>query len=119
MATSIEMFAGDTKKITVTVKNNSGTIVNLNGLENAKLQAIEVPTGRAKKNTLPKIIKEMGDGSVNVSNAANGEIVFTINPDDTRNLVGNYYYEIEITDSYSNVLTVATGTLVIKESIIS
>lgn len=121
MATQIEMFAGDTKRIVVVVKDDTGAIVNLVGPSNIKFQMVEAPSGRPKYRTSPVVVKDISSNStgIDVSQLISGIITVTLFPVDTRLLKGQYYYELEYTDEDGDVSTVVNGILSVKESIIA
>lgn len=64
------------------------------------------------------ITKTVGDG-ITVTDAAAGEIQLTLDPADTADLKGAYYYEIEVTLGSGQVHTTTTGTLTINRDLIT
>jgi hypothetical protein len=64
----------------------------------------------------PVVEKTLADG-ITIVDTANGEIAVHIDGADTEGIGerdgGDYYYEIEVTDSTGDVATVTTGTWVI------
>lgn len=56
-------------------------------------------------------------GVVIDSDPSTGVVRVNIDPDDTEDLVGKFYQELEVVDSTNNPVVVATGTLTIKRNV--
>jgi hypothetical protein len=121
MATNIEMFAGDTKRIIVTVKDGDGDILNLTNPLAIKFQMVQAPQGRANYSATPVVWKDIdsnGEG-IDTDDLISGIIRVTLFPSDTKYLKGQYYYELEYTDQEGAVSTVVNGIINIRESIVA
>lgn len=99
---NFEMYAGDTKTVTVTVSG-----VDLTGA------SVKWAAKKSIYNVEPDIYKETADG---LMIAASDSFVIALAPEDTAALVGSYYHEAEVTDAAGNVSTVMTGTVKIERS---
>jgi hypothetical protein len=107
-----EMHQGDTKQITITIVDENGTPKNLTG-STKKWEAY------IKDQTTAVIAKTDGDISLVTVNGTNDSLRFTIDPVDTAGLLGLYAFEAEVVDASSNVSTVARGTMMIRNQLIS
>lgn len=117
MPNNIEMHAGNTKRIIVQVKDDEGEPINVSTLMACQFKAVEAPMGRAKYNSAVKILKTIdSNGSIDIS-SGDGVIVVTLDPEDTAALVGQYYFELKLTEANGDVSTVVSGLLTIKASI--
>lgn len=96
----MNLYAGDTKIIEVTVTENNSP-VDL--------------TGASIKFGFDTVLKEVGSG-ITITDAVNGIFEVKLDPKDTQDLSGLKYYECEVTDNVGNVSTVLNGTLVITKS---
>lgn len=105
------MHSGDTKKISLVVKDESGSVVNTTGL----LKAQFVIKNYANS-TSALITKSLGSGITNSAPSA-GQLIVTIDATSSATLAaGEYYHETRIKDVNSNVGTITIGTLVVKSS---
>src|SRR5262245_56542261 len=99
MACDFEMFAGDSKTLRVTVKDDAGQPVDLANAE------IRFEMARYA-GSAPLVVKSLGDGITIIDQSA-GRFDVALLPADTEELRGCYYYEAELTnlDIVSTVLT--------------
>ena len=105
------MHAGDTKVISLTVKDANGSVVNLTGL----LKAQFVVKNYANSTT-ELVTKTLGSGITNGSPSL-GILEITIDATSSASLnAGEYYHETRIKDTDSNIGTVTTGTLTVKSA---
>jgi len=105
------MHTGDTKILSLIVKDENGSIVNLTGLQKAQLVVKNYP-----KSSTNLIIKTLGSGITN-SSPSTGELLITIDSASSSGLSsGDYYYETRIKDTNGYVGTITTGTLTVKEA---
>lgn len=113
MQQDFEMFAGDTKKINLTVRYDNGTVVDLSG------GVIRWVLKRNVNSTQPVTLKtSLSDApGIVMTDPVNGKCQITLAAADTKNLTpGEYYHEAEVTDFQDNVSTVFTGTVTIQAS---
>jgi hypothetical protein len=105
---SFEVYIGDTKAVTVTVKDEDADILNLTGY------------------TCNWVMYD-GDGDIvltktlstglSVPTPSNGQVVILLEPEDTEDLEPDtYYHELEITSSDGDVSTVTTGYVKVSNS---
>ena len=115
---NIEMFAGNTKRIIVLVKDDAGENVDISDALACTFKAVEAPMGRAKYNSVVKITKVLDDsnGGVNI-NPTDSIITITLEPSDTAALKGQYFFELKLTEANGDVSTIVNGLLTVKESI--
>lgn len=99
-------------QITCTLTRADGTAVNLTGAT-VKFSVVDSYTFAVK------FSKTTASG-INVTNAAGGIFVVTIDKEDIDDLLGGYLYEVVVTDSDGNVGTMTdenndAGTLIIRK----
>ncbi|WP_337102340.1 hypothetical protein [Paenibacillus sp. YIM B09110] len=99
---NFEMFAGDTKSVTVTVAG-----VDLTG------STVKWAAKKSIYNAEPDVYKDTTDG---ITLADEGKFVIALEPEDTAALSGTYYHEAEVTDATGNVSTVLSGKITINLS---
>lgn len=105
----VEMYAGDTKQLLVSVTTPTGGVVDLTG---ATIKYVAV------RGTAPVIQKSTTSGNIMVTDAVNGKYTIKLDPADTNALLGKYPHESEVTDALGNVSTVLKGTLKVLQSYI-
>lgn len=113
--TDFIMYQGDSKVLSVTVADEDGVVVAVDGMT-IRWQASPVVTGGFEPTaTLKKDNDALGGvGTV----TEEGVFEVTIDPQDTENLSGLYYHEAELTDGAGAVSTVLTGRMTIKPVLI-
>ncbi len=107
--TNLEMFAGDTRVLHVTVLDQDSAVVDITGA------TVNFMVSK-RRTTSPLFTKTVGSGVV-ISDGPNGEMDITLDPADTTSLKGAHYFECEVTDVSSRKTTVLYGTLSILRSI--
>ena len=103
-AQNFEMHSGDTKEITITVTDASGSSVALGG------STIVWGLYTAPGASTATVTKTTASGAIAISG---NTCTFTLAPADTAGLTGKYYHELEVTDSSSVVETTTTGWITI------
>tara|TARA_Y100000296_G_C4976402_1_gene158452 strand:+ start:25 stop:381 length:357 start_codon:yes stop_codon:yes gene_type:complete len=105
------MHSGDSKTLSLIVKDEDGIVVNLTGLQKAQLSVKNYPNS-----TSALISKTLGSGVTN-NTPSTGELLVSIDSVSSGTLSsGDYYYEVRIKDTNGNIGTVTTGTITIKEA---
>ncbi|WP_141500961.1 hypothetical protein [Paenibacillus luteus] len=99
---NFEMFAGESKSVTVTVAD-----VDLTGA------TVKWAAKKSIYNTEHDVYKDTESGVVITEP---NKFVITLVPADTAALSGGYYHEAVLTDASGNVSTVLTGKLTINLS---
>ncbi|OME86914.1 hypothetical protein BK120_08300 [Paenibacillus sp. FSL A5-0031] len=99
---NFEMFAGDTKNVTVTV-----TGVDLTGA------SVKWAMKKSIYNAEPDVYKDTLTG---VTITAPDKFVIAFKPADTAALSGGFYHEAEVTDASGNVSTLLSGTITVNRS---
>jgi hypothetical protein len=110
---NFEMYAGESKVLTVTVKDEAAALIDLTGV------SIEWIVKRFEDDVTGLITKTVGHG-ITLSNQVTdkGEFTITLAPADTESLGGaSYYHEAEVTDVGGNVSTVTRGIMTVKKSL--
>lgn len=102
---NFSMYAGDTKTLTVTVKDADGDAVAITSATIA-WQALE-SIGEDIA-----ISKSTASG-IAITSASGGIFTVSIVAGDTSFMSGDYYHEAQITFSDSSVMTVLTGTMTV------
>jgi len=108
----VELWAGDTKQLVVTVTDDAGDPKDLTG---ATVRWIL--QGRPADSS-PLLDKDNdAKGGVTIVDAAGGVFRVDLSPEDTEELSPRtYYHEAEVTDASGNISTVLIGSLVIHRS---
>jgi hypothetical protein len=100
---NFEMFCGDTREIVVTVRDASGSAIDLTG-------ATVLWTLSRSDRCDAEVSKSSPSEGIVLTSAASGQFTITLDADDTEDLdPGDYYHEAEVTDSSGRVSTVLTG----------
>lgn len=113
--TDFEMFAGNSKLIEVTVRDDDGIAVPIDG-------ALEIVWRLAasswKSATPPTAIltKRLSHG-ITIANADGGIFTVEIDPVDTDELAGSFYHEASVTLADNSFETVLTGKAKIKKDL--
>lgn len=106
MATgNFSLYQGDDHTLTVTVKDTSGSVVDISG-STIKWQA-------ARKTGGTSVISYTTSDNISITDGSNGEFQVTIDASDTESLRGLYYHEAEVTFSDSTISTVLTGWMTV------
>lgn len=105
------MYAGDTKALVVTVKDETGTVVDLTDA------TIVWSLAKSPRSTV-LVSKQAGAGIVIETPASAGILTITMDAEDTADLEGRHYHEVEITDQQDRVSTVFTGHINIRPDLI-
>jgi len=113
---NFELYAGESKVLTVTVKDAAGALIDLTGstIEWIVKRAEDDAAGLITKTTVPIT------GGITLSNQTTnkGEFTITLLPADTLSLGGaSYYHEAEVTDAATNVSTVTRGVVTVKKAL--
>lgn len=114
---NVDVFSGNTKRIIVTVKDASGTVVNVSSLSAANFAIAEAPAGRSDYVPTPIFTKTLLDG-IAITDGLNGILTVTLSPADTEGLEGDYIYEMELVESTGDVSTILSDVLQIRPTII-
>ena len=110
---SFEMHQGDTKRLSVAVKDPDGNAVSLVGA-----QSIKWWVARKVTSTTRLLQKTVGTG-ITVTNAAGGLLTIAIDPADTVSVSGDYYHELEVIDSAGDIGTVLRGTMTVVRALVT
>ena len=102
------MYAGNTRILNFTVKNEEGTEVDIDDAE-AAIYAMFNPSTEDEVMRL-----ELGDGIT----LAGAIVTVTIPATETALVPGEYVFELELTDASSYVHTLAQGAATVKEKFI-
>lgn len=97
---NFNIYAGNTKKIIVTVKDDNDVALNL--------------TNSSIKWGYSDVLKTTSSG-ISLSNPTGGEFTITLNPTDTQNKNGTFTHSCELTDAIGNVTTILIGSITIKK----
>tara|TARA_Y100000310_G_scaffold324209_1_gene385811 strand:- start:329 stop:673 length:345 start_codon:yes stop_codon:yes gene_type:complete len=100
--THLSMVRGDSKLFKVTVKDATGTVVNILGY-GASFTVRDNPL-----DTTSVISKTFGSG-ITFTDASNGIMQIELSNTDTEVDVGKYTYDIEVVDLLSRHITVLKG----------
>jgi len=115
-----EMWAGNKRvlRYTITDEDTSGSPAkDLTGYT-AKWAISRFSADGSTFNTAPVLEKSSGSG-ITITDAANGILEVTIDTGDTSALSGVFYMELELFDSSSNPVVVATGKMTIIRNVVN
>ena len=98
---NFSMFAGDTKVLVVSVVDVTGQPVDITGT------LIRWQLAKSVRDAAALIEKSVDDG-IEITDLPGGLFTVTLNPADTLQLTGTYYYEGEIDDG-GVISTVVSG----------
>jgi len=105
------MHIGDTKVISLTVKDTDGDVVNTTGLLKAQFVIKSYPNS-----TTALVTKTLGSGITNATPAL-GLLAITVDATSSATLSpGEYYHETRIKDANSNIGTITTGTITVTSA---
>lgn len=100
-----ERFRGDTDPIRITIRDDSGAVVPLT------TEAFQLSVSSTENPTVaPDILTVAGT----ITDAPNGKVSFAI---DGTQSIGNYFYDIQMTNTDSTIKTIAKNTFLIKQDI--
>jgi len=106
---NFSMHSGDSKSLSVSITNAAGTPVDVS------TAAAIVWTLAASPTSAALVTKGLGDG-VTVSTST---VTVALDPEDTDDLAGLYYQEMQVTDGSGNVSTVLSGHVLIEGDLVS
>jgi carbamoylphosphate synthase small subunit len=107
---NFEMVSGDTKDIVVTVLDESDQVV--------PITAASVVFTLSKNQFSAALVTKTTAAGIVISNGPGGELTITLDTADTESLIGEHYYEVELTDVSNRVSTVAVGCIDIRKNVI-
>jgi hypothetical protein len=107
------MHQGDTKRLHISVQDPDGQPISLVAVESIKWWVAKKVTS-----TTRLLEKTIGSG-ITVTNAAGGQLTVEIDPEDTDDVVGDYYHEMEIIDSAGDIGTVLRGTMTVARALVT
>lgn len=90
----IVIYQGDALTINVTIKDTLGVVLNL-----TPFNEIYFTIRRELEDTVNILQKKLSLAEIVVVNAAKGQIRIVLLNEDTKTLLGKYYYEIAIEDT--------------------
>ena len=109
---NFEMHSGDTKDIVVNVLDEQDQAV--------PIVAADVVFILSKNEFSTALVtKTTGGGGIVITNGPGGVLTITLDSADTEPLVGEHYYEVELTDVASRVNTIAVGSIDIRPNVIT
>jgi len=112
---NFSMHQGDTKRLSVAVKDPAGVAISL-----VAAQSIKWWVARKVTSTTRLLEKsDETDEGITVTNAAGGLLTIEIDPDDTKTVSGDYYHELEVIDSAGDIGTVLRGTMTIVRALVT
>ena len=104
---NMTMYRGDTKKLVVTVTDESGAYPDISGSDFNWVVYKRTPGNI--------VLSKVTPSGISIINPL-GVIEITLDPEDTENLLGLYLHECEITDTLGNISTIFTGSFTVIDS---
>ena len=108
-----EMHQGDTKRLRVTVVDETGAAKSLVGAQNIRWWVAR------KVTSTTKLIQKSTTGGIVVNDASGGILTIEIDPADTQAVSGEYYHELEVVDAADDVGTVLRGTMTVVRALVA
>jgi hypothetical protein len=109
------LYQGDTKRLHFSLKRDDGTALELTGAT-LRWQASKLKATGVFSST-PVLQKTETDG-IQIDDETGGLVTVVLEPEDTVNLSGLFYHELEAIDASGDVATVFTGEFEIKKALI-
>lgn len=106
--------AGDTMPVYVTVTDQFDGVMPLHNVT-AIWQASKGTPGRFSPTP---VLTKSSEAGITITNASAGELLIDLQPADTVGLSGDYYHELQLTDSEGAVSTVLRGTMTIIKQLV-
>jgi hypothetical protein len=113
MASDFEMFAGDTREIVFTVKDQDGIAVNLTSA--VVLWKMAQSSWKIDLDAVVVVSKTSGAGQITLGN---GTFTVHLMSPDTVDLEGSYYHEAQITLADGTIGTPVTGKIKVRPNLI-
>jgi hypothetical protein len=107
---NFEMHSGDTKDIVVTVLDELDQKVDITGSTAVFILS--------KNEFSAAIVTKTTGGGIALTDPVHGELTVTLDTADTEPLIGEHYFEIELTDASLRVSTVVVGHIDIRPNVI-
>ena len=108
--TNFSMVSGDSKDIVVTVLDENDQVVPITGATIVFILSVN-------EFSAALVTKSTGAGIV-ITNGPRGVFTVTLDVADTEPLIGEHYFEAELTDAGGRVSTVVLGTIDIRKNVI-
>lgn len=109
-----QMYAGDSKRLVFSIFDKEQLPLDMTGVE-IRWQASRGTSEKFSKT--PAIVKTLGDGIDDVA-LFDGQFIVHLHPEDTEELHGPYYHEVEIKSSSGDVSTAFSGQFTIMKNLI-
>lgn len=106
---TLPIFKGDTVNVVVNVDNPSGTDLNITGYT----FYFTAKSGLATTDANASINKTV----TSHTSPSTGQTTIGLSATDTNITAGNYFYDIRMKDGSSNVTTLLSGILLVKENV--
>lgn len=105
-----ELFAGDTKVLDITVKDDEGAVVDITDAT--------IRWQLARSVNAPAVLQKAVGSGITISDGPNGLFEVALANADTETLKGAFYHEAEVILPDSTIATVVTGAVTIKPTLI-
>lgn len=105
---TVSFYQGDTQNLVVSITDENNNTVDISSATfKWNLDSRSYPVN-----------KDMSSGDITLSNPSIGEVTIKINPEDTANLSGVFFHELEMTDADGNISTVIQDKITILRALI-
>lgn len=109
MTQNVTMYSGDSKTLTISIVDSDGAAIDVS-------TAAAVVYAIADSSRGPALVtKTLADGV----SVAGSTVTVTLEPDDTEDLAGVYYHELQITDDVGHVDTAMSGTITVRRDLVT
>jgi hypothetical protein len=106
----IDMFSGDTLRVIVEVRDQSGALMDVSAAQTITWRAAPTPGGT-------QVISK-STSTANLTKTSGAGFFFDLLPADTAALDGRYYHEAQVVTSTGAVYTVMSGALRVRPDLI-
>lgn len=107
--TDLEVVRGDTKKYKFDIKDSDGAAIDITGWT-LFMTIKRRPEDTDDEALISKTITSHTD-------AANGETLVTLTHDETKDLAGQYYYDVQVKKGDGSIMTVLNDIITFTEDI--
>lgn len=107
---AIQVYRGDSWPITITVKDTAGAVVNITGFQ------FKLTVDKKENPTVSPSTTKVFDVAGVITNGAAGQVTF-IPTGVNQATAGNFYYDVQMTNTLGNVKTIVKGTYTIIQDI--
>lgn len=111
---TFSMHSGDTKRLNFTLLDGTGQPLDITDAA-VRWQCSRYRNG--KFSSTPALTKTVNNG-IEVTDEFNGLLTVFLYPEDTEEISGEFYHELQVTDASGDIATPFVGTFVVNKSLV-